>query len=231
MSAQKNRVFIVSIAFRMWIRIACLTCLLMIMQGCKKTDIVEVSGKMYDPNQEVPIEGVRVELWTQSIESGIYSANFSHMGTELSGADGNFLFDVENKNWAAMRIHFSKENYYSWEHNVNMEDIKNLHSSHLVYQMLPKAWIKFHIQNTQSVDQNDYFEFRLMNGYTGCEECCHGEKYQFSGISVDQTIICQVTGHMEIMIQWSKRKDGEQRYQTDTYFVSAFDTTSIHFMY
>ncbi|MFA6482540.1 MAG: hypothetical protein WCW62_08190 [Bacteroidales bacterium] len=198
------------------------------LYGCKKDSSIEVSGVITDPNQTIPVENARVELWTQQIDSGIFSANYVLQGTATTGPDGLFHFIIDKKNYTGIRLIFSKDKYYGWQAELNVNSENNYHAE---YQLLPQAQLQIRVKNNEPFNTADYFEFRILNGYTGCEECCHGEKYQFTGMEVDQTINCRTAGHQDILIQWSSRKSGEQVYKTETYFIMEFETTVIEFLY
>jgi hypothetical protein len=199
--------------------------------SCKKEEYMEISGLMTDPNRAGPVQGVRVELWTQKLESGIFSANYHLEGSLETGIDGRFSFNPAFKNYTSVNLIFSHDNYFGWETTVNADVLLNNRKHFAEYQILPKAWIEFHVVNADPFDNGDYFDFRLLNGFTGCEECCRSEKYQFAGMAVDQMILCQIAGHQNVLIQWSKRKDDEQVFKTDLFFIEAFDTTKIGFTY
>jgi hypothetical protein len=199
--------------------------------GCRKDSSISVSGLITDPNQAIPVEGVKVELWTQQIEAGIFSANYIQAGTASTGSDGRFLFNIDNKNYTGIRLIFSRDGYYGWETEVNLDKLKNDLSHYAEYQLLPKALLQIRVKNNEPFNSDDYFEFRILNGYSSCPECCKGEKYQFTGMVVDQTITCQTAGCQEILIQWSKRKNKEQIFKTENIFIKAFETTNIELNY
>lgn len=198
-----------------------------LLTGCRKNDTLMISGLLTDPNQAIPIGGATVELWTQRIESGIFIANYSLAGTSITGTDGRFTFEIDYKSYTGMRLVFAKAGYHGWTVDLNAEKVKEDGGIDAEYQLLPKAVLEIHVVNENPFDSDDYFEFRLLNGFTDCEVCCKGDKYQFYGTQIDQTILCQVIGHQNIMIQWQKHKNGEQISETDVYFIKAFDTTGI----
>lgn len=199
--------------------------------SCRKEDLITVSGLLTDPNQGKPVAGVKVELWTQQIDAGIFSANYVLASSDSTGSDGKFLFNLENKNYTGIRQKFSKAGYFGWDADVNMDKLNADNGFYAEYQLLPQARLQIHVKNVSPVNSSDYFEFRIMNGYTVCEECCKGEKYQFAGMEIDQTIECLTAGHQDIYIQWSKRKDDEQIFKTESYFVKAFEITGIWLNY
>lgn len=199
--------------------------------GCRKENTIPISGLVTDTNQSIPVEGVEVELWTQQIEGGIFTANYAFAGTASTGSDGKFDFVIEKANYTGIRLVFTKNNYFGWVAELNMEKIKNEQACYAEYQLLPKAWLKIRVKNNEPVSLDDYFEFRILNGYSGCEVCCKGEKYQFTGMDIDQTIDCQMAGHQDILIQWSMRKNAEQIVKTESYFIKAFETTAIELFY
>ncbi|MFA5814989.1 MAG: hypothetical protein WC865_05160 [Bacteroidales bacterium] len=46
-----------------------------------------------------------------------------------------------------------------------------------------------------------------------------------------KTINFKIVGHQNILIQWSKRKNGEQIIKTESYFIKVFETTDIELNY
>jgi hypothetical protein len=203
----------------------------LLLNNCRKDDLIPVSGLVSDPNQAIPVEGVTLEIWTQKIESGIFSANYTLSETTKTGPDGRFSFHLENKNYTGIRLIFSKDGYYGWTAEVNIEKLKTDHSFYGEYQLLSKAWLNIRVKNDQPFSSDDYFEFRMLNVYTSCDQCCKGEKFQFTGMEIDQSITCQTSGGQTILIQWSKRKNGQQVFRTDSYFIPAFNTTEILLFY
>ena len=212
-----------------------LLCLLFVvfsLVSCKKKDdFILISGKLIDPKQNINISGVRVELWAQKIESGIYSAYYDSYGSQLSNSSGEFSFELENNTFASVKLSFSKDNYYFWEYEIDGDVLKNVLFHDETYQMQPKAWIKLLVKNENPVDGSDYFDLRIMNGLTQCEECCTNEVLKFQGADVDEEIICQLLGHEDISIRWNSRKGAIQKGDVKLIFVPAFDTTSIQLFY
>ena len=97
--------------------------------------------------------------------------------------------------------------------------------------MQAKAWLEIQIKNQNPIDIQDYFEIRILNGFTNCEECCNGEVLKFQGMDIDQTILCQMLGESDVVIRWNSRKDGEQTGGEKLIFVPSFDTTRMVFAY
>jgi len=199
---------------------------------CRKNEeVIVISGKVIDQGQNNPLEGARVELWAQKVESGIYSANYDSYGAAITDNEGNFSFDLPNNTYISVKLNFSKTNYYAWEYEIDGEVLRNDFLHHETYQMQAKAWIQFIIRNGDPVDSGDYFEFRIMNGYVDCENCCTSETMIFTGTGIDQDFICQMAGHTDVAIRWNSRKGGEQKGNTELYFIPSFDTTRVEFVY
>ena len=97
--------------------------------------------------------------------------------------------------------------------------------------MQAKSWIEISIKNENPVDSQDYFDLRIMNGFTDCEFCCTGEILKFYGTDVDQVIICQMIGHTEAAVRWNKKKGGEQTGDVDLIFLPALDTARVEYHY
>lgn len=203
-----------------------------ILGSCKKEEeSIIVSGTMVDPRQGTDLEGVKVELWAQKIESGIYSAHYDSYGTVTTAGDGKFRFEIENQTYASVKLSFSKTNYYNWEYEIDGDVIKNSMLHDETYQMQAKAWIEFYINNQNPVDSQDSFEFRILNGFTECENCCTGETLRYTGAFVEETFICQMIGHEDVVIRWVSRKGDSQTGKDELVFIPSFDTTRIEFLY
>jgi hypothetical protein len=199
--------------------------------GCRKSDHYFVSGLLFDPKQGIEIEKAKVEVWTQQLKSGVFEANFKLAGEQLTGRDGLFGFELESEKYTAVKLKFSKGGYYGLEIQVNPENLLQDDGYYAEYEMLPEAWIKFHIVNNEPFDTNDFFEYRLLNANISCEDCCTEDRLQFFGLEVNQYFFCKALGHHDLIVQWTKRKDKQQIYKTESFFIKAFDTTLIELYY
>lgn len=200
--------------------------------SCRKQhDVITISGKIVDPNQGINVEDALVELWAQKIESGIYSAHYDQQGSQLTNNDGEFLFELDNKTYASVKLTFSKDNYYGWEYEIDGDVIKSDYLHNETYQLQPKAWIEISVKNINPFDNKDYFDFRIMNGYTDCELCCNGELQKFTGMDINESILCQMIGHLDVSILWNVNKESVQSGDVDLIFLPAFDTTHIDYHY
>lgn len=213
------------------VRLVIIFLLCSLLTDCRKDDTIVISGLLTDPNQGIPVESAGVELWTQKVGGGIFTANYVLAGASITGADGMFSYEIKEENYTGIKLKFKKEGYFGWEADLNLGAVKTDSGSHQGYQLLPKATLRIHVKNVTPFSIDDYFDFRILNGYNTCEECCKSEKYQFTGMDIDQVIECQSAGHQDILIQWSERKNGEQIIHTGTYFVPAFETTLIELNY
>ena len=97
--------------------------------------------------------------------------------------------------------------------------------------MMPKAWIQISVKNVNPIDFKDYFDFRIMNGFTNCEFCCSGETMQFQGMDVDEDIVCQMIGHQDVNIRWNSSKGADRYGNIKLVFLPSFDTTRVEFNY
>jgi hypothetical protein len=205
--------------------------LLLSLSGCKKEAPYVISGQMIDPNQSIYVGGVKVELWVQKVKSGVYEANFQQVDEQVTGSDGKFVFKPESASYAAIRLVFSRKGYFGWQVEVNTSSLTKEEGQYIQYQMIPQAWIAVHVVNSQPFDSGDYFDYRLMNAYTDCDQCCSENKYQFFGMEIDQTVNCMTAGAQDLVIQWSKRKNNEQILKTQSFYIQPFDTTRIDLEY
>jgi hypothetical protein len=205
--------------------------ILLAASGCAKEDLYFVSGLLTDPNLQVPVSGATVRIWTQKIESGIFTANYKLVGEFVTAADGKFSFKLANATYTGVRLVFSHSGYFGWESQVNTAELSKDQAFFKEYQMLPKAWLRIHVVNGEPFNEADFFEYRILNAYTACEECCQEGARQYYGMAIDQTSECMTSGHQDILIQWSKRKNKIQDVRTESFFVTAFDTTRIELVY
>ncbi len=205
--------------------------LFLTLLGCKKDTEYIISGRLIDPNQSINIEGASVEVWVQRIMSGIFEADYKLAGEQKTGSNGSFQIKLESGNYTGVKMIFSKKGYFGWETQLNLETLKNNNGLNAYYQMVPKTFLKIHVFNQVPLDASDYFDFRLLNAYTNCEECCKGQDYEFSGMDVNQTLQCLSSGNTELILQWTRRKNKEQVVKTESIFTKAFDTTKIEFIY
>ncbi len=205
--------------------------ILPVLTGCKKDYSFLIAGSVMDPNQNIKVEGVQVQVWTQRITSGIFEANYKLAGEQVTGPDGAFSIELEAANFTSVKLIFSKAGYFGWEAPLNLDNLKNNHGVTADYQLLPKAWVRLHVYNKDPFDTGDYFDYRLLNPFSDCEECCKEADYEFFGMLVDQVVECQTAGQQDLIIRWSKRKNKELTIQTETFFIKAFDTTRIELTY
>ncbi len=203
-----------------------------ILASCNKdSEEVSLGGNLISLNEGVKIEGVLVEIYTRKIESGIYSANYELHGTTNTDANGDFHFDLPNKSWASIKLLFSKEGYFNWDYELEGDLIDDTEGYYESFSLEPKAWVKFALKNNQPVDENDHFDYRIVNTTRNCDACCTSAKRLFQGDLVNEEFICLVVGHQELLIQWNLLKGGVQTGGTDNYFITAFDTTLIELFY
>ena len=212
-----------------WLLIFVIT--MALLTSCIKEEQIVISGRIIDPNQGIPVAGASVEIWTQHIESGIFVANYILDGTIPTSSDGTFSFTLLSRSYTGIKLIFSKEGYFGWESPLNIESVKRNHGIDADYEMMPKATVEIHVVNTEPFDDMDYFEFRILNGFTSCEECCKAEKYQFFGQPIDQIVTCLSVGHQDLIIQGMRRKNGKEIIINKTFFIKEFETTIINLNY
>lgn len=197
----------------------------------KKGDPILLGGTVESLNEGKTLEDVKVELYTRKLESGIFNANYLFFDSTRTDIEGRFHFEIEDASWFSFILYFSKSGYYNWDHEMDGDVIRQEGFSDEVYSMDPKSWVEFIITNLQDSDGQDVFEMRLLNGTRNCEDCCSGEKLIYRGKNIHENWICQLTGHQEIIVQWSKVIDENRTGGNDMYFVPAGDTVKIEYYY
>lgn len=203
-----------------------------ILCSCHKNiDFISVAGTLISINENITVQGVKVELYTKKIESGIYSAYYDLFDTIETDANGQFDFHLPNKTWASVKVYFSKSGYFNLEHEIEGDLLRSSVGFNEDFNIDPKAWLKLKIKNVDSSFVDDIFDYRIVNGTRNCDACCDSSKKLFEGKNVDEEIICRVVGHQEIMIHWNQTVEGKTTGRQVIYFVPAFDTTLIEFYY
>lgn len=202
------------------------------LSSCHKNEeFVSIAGTVLSLNENSTVANVKVELYTRKIESGIYSANYDLFEIIESDEDGKFEFLLPNKTWSSVKIFFSKDGYFNFEHEIEGDILRSSAGFNEDFNLDPKAWLKFKIQNIDTALDSDIFDYRILNGTRNCELCCTSTRQVFEGVGVDVETICKVIGHQEILIHWNTTSDGVTTGKQEIYFVPAFDTTLIEFHY
>lgn len=205
--------------------------LLAVTLACSRDEAYRITGLLTDTNRAVPVAGAKVAVWTQKIESGVYTADYRNVGETVTGDDGRFAYALENATYTGVRLVFSKKGYFGWQADVNVNALSKSEPQFSKYQMVPKAWLKIRVRNGEPFDESDYFEYRLLNAYSDCEGCCPRDTWRFYGMEVDQVYRCMTAGHQDLVIQYSKRKNNVQEIMSQTFFLKEFDTTGIELIY
>ena len=207
--------------------------LLIICSGSctKKQDDLIIQGTVRSINEDISLEGVSIELYTRKVESGIFSANYDLFGSVHTSSTGEFSFALPRETWANIKILFAKNGYFNWDYIIEGDVLKSKEGFNETFSLDPKSWLHFKIANTDPQSSGDVFEYRLLNAIATCETCCTGSSQIFSGMDVNEDIICQIIGHQEVLIRWSQTKNSLSTGGTRTLFVPVGDTTIIDFSY
>lgn len=203
-----------------------------ILGSCHKNqEFIKIGGTVVSLNENSMVAGVKVELYTRKIESGIYSANYNLFEIIESDENGKFEFLLPNITWASVKVFFSKEGYYNLEHEIQGDVLRSSGGFNEDFNLDPKAWLKFKIQNIDTSSENDMLDYRILNGTRSCDACCTSSRKLFEGENVNVETICRIIGHQNILIQWNTTVNGVIVGKQEMYFVPAFDTTLIEYYY
>jgi len=201
----------------------------MICSCRNKEETSQISGRIIDPNQSIPVPDVRVEVMVKKIEGGTINSAYSTISTLYSGTDGGFSVSFDPVKAITYKLEFRKDGYFSSSDEFACENITI--DYYETYNILPEAYLKIHIKNISPVNDSDQVSYQLHNGTINCSDCCFDSIYIFTGTDVDTIKYCKTYGHINIPVSWYVSKDTLTVYHSDTIFCPAFDTTLCEIFY
>ncbi len=200
--------------------------------SCKKDeDKIIISGKVIDPNQNISVQNVKVELLAQKIESGTWSTNYSLLETDNTVNEGEFYFSIAPIKVSNYRLTFAKENYFNLSVEISPDEVTKNEAYHKTYNVYSEAYLKVHIKNVLPGSPEDYMFYQIKNGTLDCYNCCSDTISEFDGNNVDVTTVCKTYGHQYILIEWNVKENTSLHHYSENVFCNAFDTTSFDIFY
>ncbi|MBT3207105.1 MAG: hypothetical protein HN704_05940 [Bacteroidetes bacterium] len=205
--------------------------IILLIDACTdKNNYISISGTIEDPNHQIELEDVTVNLYCQKIESGAYSSNFQLVETTTSNQHGEFSFSQPVSYVPAYKLEFEKNNYFNFSEEFNSDIISN--SEYFKrYEMYPEGFIKLHIENTFPNNTTDILIYNFSKPELNCNDCCNNTDHKYTGNEVDEYVVCKTYGNQNITIDWFVNENGNPSNFSNDFFIKAFDTTNFNLVY
>lgn len=189
-----------------------LTCI-----SCKKeknSSITEIIGKTVELENNKPIANIQVILASMPKDQAFKFGVAYSVETIFSSNDkGDFFYKWnadENKIYAVL---CKGQNPYF---DTQYYDVTISRKNQIAIQLIPPAYVKFHIKNVNNSD---------VIGIGGITNLL------FYGNNVDVDTLISTTGNKNITINWSVAKGSTQLHQDTSIYISGFDTIPFEIRY
>ena len=200
--------------------------MMLLTNSCKENkNSIIISGIVEDPNHQIRLENVTVNLYSQKIESGAYSSNFQLDETTVTNSRGEFSFSQPLSYTPVFELKFEKDNYFSFSEEFSSEEFTNSEYTNQ-YEMFPEGYLKLHIKNVYPNFAGDILIYSFPEPELYCNDCCSNSDHKFTGKDIDEYIICKTCGNQDIILNWFVNENGNPSDFSENVFITAFDTTN-----
>ncbi|MEO9533102.1 MAG: hypothetical protein ABJG68_09205 [Crocinitomicaceae bacterium] len=171
-----------------------LSAILLVLTACKKDPIqYTFDGKITESVGGNGLSGVSVSIYQIPFSSSVTSNNYVLAGSTTTDSEGNYSITFDREKVTEFKINLDYDGYYKRDINLNSGEISSENNNTTNYEMDPKSWIKFNINNEFPADQNDELNILLLNYREGCQDCATSDYYAYEGI-VDTSVVFGSTG-------------------------------------
>jgi len=200
------------------------------LESCDKDkNIIHIEGKVYDPNTAAYVGDAQVTIAASKLSSGgIFSAGYADIGTTVTDANGNFIFDFEEEKFGGFQMRVEKNNYFSTFKEIAATEIVAGTTYSPTITIFPVCFIDLKIRNAMPYDTNDLVFYSFTSGFLNGSECCGNTITYGHGLYYADTVICKTHGNQNVTLSYNVRKEGITTLHTQTLYCTAFDTT--HFI-
>lgn len=194
--------------------------------SCKrKEEHIIVIGQTYDNEQNIPLQNVKVVLYGKKIESGSWSTTYTKLGSDVTDAQGNYAIDIENIKASDFKIELDKDNYYPYSVEYKTDDISKGNNV-FNFGLHSIAFIKLFINNLNPATSQDLFTYRISNFKNNCIECCTDSTFTYVGQNINEHKKCKTYGALNLIINYTVRKNNEIKEYIDSVLTTPFDTVT-----
>ncbi|PLW93002.1 MAG: hypothetical protein C0592_07820 [Marinilabiliales bacterium] len=197
-----------------------------ILFSCKKDPaVIDISGKLFDPNAGNYIAGATVSLQATGVVDGVYNSGFTTIASSTTDGQGSFFFNIEESTYDAFRFTFYKDGYFLSQKEYSAGDITPEQPFNGTFDIYSKSYIKLRVRNTNPYDEFDQISVYFSNPPSTCTECCSSTPFQMTGMDIDTIIYCNCYGNYSLAVNYAYTKNSVNYILKDTLITVPFDTT------
>ena len=190
-----------------------------------------VSGNIVDTYLHTPVGNVFVELYAQKIESGVWSNNFSSLGSLTTDANGYFSISFENIRSSGYKLLLHKSKYFDSEILINPENIQAGKEYKQDFGIYSEAFLKMRVVNVIPATSADQISYSITDGFINSTGCFPDSTFTYTGAQVDVTKKGMVYGAKWIKFNWYVTSFGNTIQHKDSIQSIPFDTVSYTISY
>ncbi|MCX7954653.1 MAG: hypothetical protein N3A01_05635 [Bacteroidales bacterium] len=187
----KSLIFLVQIFF------------VLIFSSCtKKEEKTFIKGYVLIAENKQPVDNAVVNLYFQSVATGVYQGNYEKIGSYITSSNGYFEFSLEKKQYTSLKIEVLKHNFFTYQQVLNPDNVFATKTYTLTLNVHAKGWLKSIIKNQPPCSNNDNLLYILNYNYS-CGECCNIVNKAFIGANVDTSWICPLYAYSNVILLWA----------------------------
>ncbi len=205
---------------------------LLILTGCtkNKNDII-ITGKVFSPNEQSYISGVKISLEGQLFENNTWNSNYSTIASTYSDASGSYTIEHESVRTNGMRLKAEKQNYITKLIDINYEEIVPGEEFPVNINIYPSAFLLITIKNVLPANESDELTVNLTLGTDDCPTCLHSGNTTFEGADVNDTIFGMVYGEKDYTVKWTVNNNGNIELHSQNVHCGKSDTATVNISY
>lgn len=183
------------------------------LPACKNEEQSEIFGTVSIYPDDAPLANARIELSAQKIDQGSFNPNYQLIDKNHTNHTGGFEFSFDPIRASYYRLDVYHDNYRKHRTEFSAQDFTT--SKQISIQVVKQAQLNVHIKNQIAPSEDDEFKIRIKDIPDECQDCSSSDYSYFYGHNIDTTVIYEVAGNDEVLIEYATNKnDGEFNTQT-----------------
>lgn len=193
---------------------------------------MQVTGKVWDPYRDIPVQGASVILDNKPVSSSVYSAGFQTMETTETRSDGSYKLVFEKQRSSAYRLRIRKQGYIMFEKEYEPHIFEEQKEVNLSFSMPAKGYVRTRIQNMSSHNENDHIVFRFLSVDFQCPDCCSGAFLTHTGRFFDTTFVCAAPANSHLKYEYTSTINNNTFLTgPDSVLIPVMDTVLLNIIY
>lgn len=199
------------------------------LTACKKDENTQrFEGTVKRGNLGQSLSGAQVIAQTQEINNGVFSSDYSSIGSMSTAADGRYTIPFETATYPSLRLQFSKSGYHTRFVDVDPQFFADQNTFTKNIFLFPKSTIQVHVSD--QLPAYSQLWMRYKNTDFECTCCDDSWKY-FTQPNIDTTFSCMVYGDQFVHYQYRWIGSGIDTLIDDSIYCTAFETANIDLSY